>query len=116
MSSDPKPDAGRGLRGSNPFDTDSGYSGQEYHRDRERELVEGEGRVANRSNMEHAGDDHDAVAPSEAGQRAWIDPEAGTVHGAGSGAGGGNPGEDYDSDAQGGGGAQDVERENSKGR
>ena len=66
--------------------------------------------------LEGLADDHDAVAPPEAGQCARIDPEAGTVHGAGSGAGGGNPGEDYDSDAQGGGSAQGVEGENSKGR
>ena len=105
MSNDPEPaDAGRGQAGPNPFDTDSGYSGQEYHRDREQELIDAEGRNADRENFENAGDDSDAAAPPEAGHRAQIDPQTGTVHGAGAGAGGGNPGEDYDSDAQGGSG------------
>lgn len=114
MSSDPKPDAGRNGRGPNPFDTDSGYSGQEYHRHREQELIDAEGRDTHQNNKGPAGDTRDTAAPPEAGQCAWIDPDDGTVHGAGSGAGGGNPGEDYDSDAQGGGGAQiGVERENS---
>ncbi|WP_239019700.1 hypothetical protein [Sphingomonas suaedae] len=45
MSSDPEPaDAGRGQAGPNPFDTDTGYSGQEYHRDREQELLDAEDR------------------------------------------------------------------------
>lgn len=115
--SDPKSVAGRGPRGSNPFDTDRGYSGQEYHRDREQELIDAKGRDAHRIVLERAGDDHEAAAQPGAVQRAWIHLAAGTVHGAGSRSGGGNPGEDFDSDTQGGGGAQiAVERQKSKGR
>lgn len=105
MSSDPKPVGARPSREeSNPFDTDTGNSGQEYHRDREQELIDAEEDNPDRSNAARAGDDRDAAAPPEAGQRAWIDPQTGAVHGAGAGAGGGNPGEDYDSDAPGGSG------------
>lgn len=105
MSSDPQPvDAGRIGAESDPFDTDTGYSGQEYHRDREQEQVGAEGDNPARSNAGRVGDDRDVAAPPEAGHRARIDPQTGAVHGAGAGAGGGNPGEDYDSDAQGGSG------------
>ncbi len=119
MSSHPEPaDAGRGQAGPNPFDTDTGYSGQEYHRDREQELLDAEDRDQGRSKTERTGDDRDAAAPPETGHRARIDPITGEVHGAGAGAGGGNPGEDYDSDAQGGSGypRTGVERETPEDR
>ena len=82
----------------NAFDSDKGYSGQEYHPDRE--AKEGakapSGTVAARP-----GDtppDDDADLPPDAGRRASFDPRTGEVHGSGMGAGGGNPGEDYASD------------------
>jgi len=85
---------------ANGFDTLDGYSGQDYHRDRESEEAARypSGAVSPR-----------AVAPgerrtAERGTAAWVDPDTGEVHGSGSGAGGGNPGEDYDSDPEGGSG------------
>ena len=84
----------------NAFDTDKGYSGQDYTRDRE--AKEGakapSGTVATRPGDSRP---REAVTdlPPGAGRRASFDPETGEVHGSGAGAGGGNPGEDYDSDA-----------------
>jgi hypothetical protein len=95
-----KPDAA-----ANPFDRMDGYSGQDYHRDREAELA-----------RQHPGGEHlvEDGAPEqtqdrpgdtpEAGRAASIDPATGAVLGSGSGAGGGNPGEDHDDDATGGAG------------
>ncbi|ODP37264.1 hypothetical protein [Sphingomonas turrisvirgatae] len=84
---------------ANPFDTENGYSGQDYHRAREAELA-AQG-SAGRDGQPAADDD---ATPPEAGKRAHIDPATGAVHGAGAGAGGGNAGEDYDDDATGGSG------------
>ncbi|HSX53729.1 MAG TPA: hypothetical protein VLG14_00390 [Sphingomonas sp.] len=99
--SDRKPVTDPGRAG-NPFDSKSGYSGQEYHRDREAaELLRdppGGKRAADQKV------DEDANDPPEAGRRASFDPDTGDVHGSGAGAGGGNPGEDYDSDPVAGGG------------
>ena len=84
-----------------PFDKKTGYSGQDYSREREAE--EGRklpaGTVATRP-ADAAPPQNDL--PPEAGRRAYFDPKTGEVHGSGSGAGGGNPGEDYDSDPQAG--------------
>jgi len=83
----------------NAFDTPEGYSGQDYHRDRE--AAEGaklpSGTVAARPHG--APPAHDKDLPPDAGHRASFDPDTGEVHGSGMGAGGGNPGEDYASDA-----------------
>ncbi|PXA97067.1 hypothetical protein DMC47_15960 [Nostoc sp. 3335mG] len=87
---------------ANPFDATNGYSGQDYHLDRE----QAEGRrhpagevdpKADRAPAPNAPND-----PPEAGRRAFFDPATGEVHGSGSGAGGGTEGEDYDSDSAGG--------------
>ena len=92
------------MTGGNAFDTDKGYSGQEYARDRA--AKEGakapSGTVAARPSdavpiARQA--EPDADLPPGAGRRASFDPDTGEVHGSGMGAGGGNPGEDYDSDA-----------------
>lgn len=93
-------------RERNAFDVSTGYSGQDYHRDREEQerrrapggqvhpgLAEEE-----RATARAGGED----IPPENGRRAWIDPATGAVHGAGSGAGGGAAGEDFDSDPQAG--------------
>ncbi len=81
----------------NPFDTDTGLYGQEYHRDREAAM----GRQAPSGTVAahpgEAGPDN-ADLPPDNGRRASFDPATGAVHGSGSGAGGGNPGEDFDSD------------------
>ena len=82
------------------FDTDTGYSGQDYAR--ERKAAEGAtlpaGTVAARPE-DCPPDETVPGLPPEAGRRASFDPETGEVHGSGMGAGGGNPGEDYDSDS-----------------
>lgn len=75
-------------RNSNAFDQPTGYSGQDYSAQRERE--EGRRHADPAFRPEPAGPD----LPPDNGQRATIDPRTGEVHGAGSGAGGGNPGED----------------------
>lgn len=91
---------------TNAFDSPDGYSGQDYHVDRER----AEGR-RHPSGEVNADSDRDVLAqdarniPAENGRRAWFDSATGEVHGSGSGAGGGNPGEDFDSDAQAGSGS-----------
>lgn len=87
----------------NPFDNESGYSGQDYHRDRERALVRRDPPGGEQPNDSPAAL-KDANDPPEAGRRASHDPATGEVHGSGSGAGGGNPGEDYDSDPMAGSG------------
>lgn len=82
------------------FDHDDGYSGQDYHR--EREEAEGAkapaGTVAARPADDDAPSETNPGLPPEAGRRASFDPKTGEVHGSGMGAGGGNPGEDYASD------------------
>ena len=99
-----KIDPERGA-GKNPFDSASGYSGQEHTPEREQAL----GR-ANPSGHPLNGDpmvgERGAVdasdTPPDAGRRASFDPKTGEVHGSGSGAGGGHEGEDYDIGTPGG--------------
>lgn len=87
-------------RNANPFDRADGYSGQDYHRDREAALT-----AQDPSGGPAAGDVEPAdAAPPEAGRLPGFDPVSGAVRGAGAGAGGGNPGEDHDDDEKGGGG------------
>lgn len=104
MESSKLSDASSTRRSSNPFDTLEGYSGQDYHRDREAEWARqhpsGEKLVE--------GGPADLVAesadPPEAGRAASFDPRTGRVQGSGSGAGGGNAGEDHDEDPKAGAG------------
>ena len=86
------------ARRNNPFDTLSGYSGQEYHRDREAELAAREPAGGQPGPQAIAGENAMQDMPIENGRRAFSDAATGAVHGSGSGAGGGNPGEDFDSD------------------
>jgi hypothetical protein len=92
-------DTRRDQKGGEPFNASSGYSGQDYHRERERLLgaKRPSGEVDPAANRQET--DDGVSIPAEAGRRAFFDPKTGEVHGSGSGAGGGNPGEDYDSDA-----------------
>ncbi|HVJ02951.1 MAG TPA: hypothetical protein VM662_12270 [Sphingomonas sp.] len=90
------------VRRANPFDTATGYSGQEYHRDREAELARQDPPGGTPSAP--APQPRGADIPPENGRRPFVDPATGAVHGSGSGAGGGNPGEDFDSDPDGGSG------------
>ncbi|MGK6321078.1 hypothetical protein [Sphingomonas sp. DT-204] len=95
-------------RQQNAFDVPGGYSGQDYHRERE----EQERRRAPGGQVHPGLAEADRTAapagaggkdiPPENGRRAWIDPATGAVHGAGAGAGGGAAGEDFDSDPQAG--------------
>lgn len=80
-------------RDGNAFDRRGGFSGQDYHRDREA----AEGRRAADPPSPPAGDHPDL--PPDNGRRASIDPRTGEVRGSGVGAGGGQPGEDLDQDA-----------------
>lgn len=89
-------------RSGNPFDTDSGYSGQEYSQARERELersapsghpLGGDPRAVAPSGEDPQGRD----IPPESGRRGSFDPKTGEAHGSGSRAGGGNAGEEFDS-------------------
>lgn len=83
-------------RSADPFDQPDGYSGQDYARERE----EAEGRLSRRpAPSAAAADTGDADLPPDNGQRAWIDPATGEVHGSGMSDGGGQPGEDFSSDA-----------------
>jgi len=90
----------------NPFDSAGGYSGQDYHVEREeavgRQHPAGEVNPASDRKPAETGAGHNI--PEENGRRAYFDPDTGEVHGSGSGAGGGNAGEDFDSDAQAGSG------------
>jgi hypothetical protein len=87
------------VRRDNPFDTPTGYSGQEYTRDRE--AAEGRRNPPGGKKPDIAAPPptRSVDIPPENGRRAFLDPETGEVHGSGSGAGGGNPGEDFDNDA-----------------
>ncbi len=95
-------------RDGNAFDTPTGYSGQDYLR--EREAAEGDVRP---SGHPLTGDPATATPPAadaggrnippENGRRGWIDPDTGEVHGSGAGAGGGNSGEDFDDESPAGG-------------
>ncbi|USU06023.1 hypothetical protein NF699_04900 [Sphingomonadaceae bacterium OTU29LAMAA1] len=98
MSDTPKVDPGRDRRG-NPFDSEDGFYGLDYNKDREAELGRQfpSGKVA--AKPTDAGPPRDPALPPENGRRASFDPKTGAVHGSGSSAGGGNPGEDFASDA-----------------
>jgi hypothetical protein len=74
----------------NAFDTPTGYSGQEYDRDRGAAQDASE---ADRRSPPSSADDRDI--PPDAGHRATIAAN-GEVRGSGAGAGGGAAGEDYD--------------------
>jgi hypothetical protein len=83
------------------FDTPTGYSGQDYHR--EREAAEGERFASGHpltgdpaSVTPPATDTDGRNIPPENGRRGWIDPATGEVHGSGAGAGGGNEGETFE--------------------
>lgn len=76
-----------------PFNQAQGYSGQEYHRDRE--TAEGDRSAEPAAPAPNGHPD----LPPDNGARASIDRQTGEVSGAGVGAGGGQPGEDLSSDA-----------------
>lgn len=101
MSDTPKVDPGRNTKG-NPFDSDKGFYGLDYDKEREAELGRQfpSGTVAARPS--DPGPPRDPAMPPENGRRASFDPATGAVHGSGSSAGGGNPGEDFASEAAGG--------------
>ena len=86
-------------RGGNAFDTNDGYSGQDY--DRSREEAEGRKNPSGHVSVSSAEtpDQDSRDIPPDNGKRAYADPKTGEVHGSGAGAGGGNPGEDFDSDS-----------------
>jgi hypothetical protein len=90
----------------NAFDVATGYSGQDYHLNREQ--AEGRRHPSGEVNPQAApralDDDGSQTLPPENGKRAYFDPKTGAVHGSGCGAGGGNPGEDFASDPQAGSG------------
>lgn len=97
-------DGKESARRDNPFDTSTGYSGQDYHRDREeaeRRLDPPGGQLPEAGQVP---DEESGDVPPENGRRAFFDPATGKAHGSGSGAGGGNPGEDFDSDSAAGSG------------
>ncbi len=89
---------------ANAFDRPDGYSGQDYHIDRER--AEGARHPSGEVNpdADPSARPNDDALPPENGRRASFDSATGEVHGSGSGAGGGNAGEDFASDPQAGSG------------
>ena len=89
------------TRAEKPFNRDSHFTGEDYHRDDEAAMgrENPSGTVAARPG--EAGAEDDPALPPDNGQRASFDPATGAVHGSGSGAGGGNPGEDFDEDSTG---------------
>lgn len=80
-------------RDGNAFDRREGFSGQDYHREREA----AEGRRA--ADPPLPGETGHPDLPPDNGRRASVDPRTGEVRGSGVGAGGGQPGEDLDQDA-----------------
>ncbi len=87
--SHPKVDPDRSVP-LNAFDRPSGYSGQEFDRDRAAEQATAEARPASPTPPDDGRD-----IPPETGRRAFIAAN-GEVHGSGAGNGGGAPGEDFD--------------------
>jgi hypothetical protein len=83
------------------FDSDGGFSGQDYHLRDEQVSAAAmpAGSVAPRPSRVGGGD---PAMPPDNGRRASFDPVTGEVRGSGAGAGGGNPGEDMESDGSGG--------------
>jgi hypothetical protein len=79
----------------NAFDNPTGYSGQEYDRDRQAAQAAADARPAS-----PASPDDGREIPPEAGRRAFIAPN-GEVHGSGAADGGGARGEDYDDETPG---------------
>lgn len=79
----------------NAFDHPTGYSGQEYDRERQARQAAAEGRAPG---VAPASDGREI--PPEAGRRASISAN-GEVHGSGANAGGGGQGENFDDDAPG---------------
>lgn len=89
----------------NAFDNPTGYSGQEYDRDRAARQEAAEARPPATVQA-----DDGREIPPEAGHRASIGPN-GEVHGSGANAGGGGQGENFDDDAPGeGAGVPPTER------
>lgn len=84
------------VRRANRLHTASGYSGQDYRRDREADLARQDPLRGLPSDGALQTESEDI--PPQNGRRASFDPATGAVHGSGSGAGGGNPGEDFDTD------------------
>ncbi len=89
----------------NAFDNPTGYSGQEYDRDRAARQAATEARPASTAPVRD-----DREIPPEAGHRASIGVN-GEVHGSGANAGGGGQGENFDDDGSGeGAGVPPAER------
>lgn len=89
----------------NAFDRPSGYSGQEYDRERQAEQAAAEARPVSAAPTDDGRD-----IPPEAGRRAFVAAN-GEVHGSGTNAGGGAQGENFDDDAPGeGAGVPPAER------
>lgn len=81
----------------NAFDRPTGYSGQEYDRERQAEQAAAEARPTSPPPA-----DDGREIPPETGRRAFIAAN-GEAHGSGAGDGGGAPGEDFDSGTAGAG-------------
>lgn len=79
----------------NAFDNPTGYSGQEYDRDRQQRQAAAEARLSGANPS-----DDGREIPPEAGHRGTIAAN-GEVHGSGANAGGGGQGENFDDDAPG---------------
>ncbi len=89
----------------NAFDHPTGYSGQEYDRERQARQAAAEAGAPG-----FAPPDDGREIPPEAGHRASIGPN-GEVHGSGANAGGGAQGENFDDDVPGeGAGVPPAER------
>lgn len=98
MSDAPKIDPERNPEG-NPFDSDKGFYGLDYNKDREAALGKQQPSGTVAAEPTDDGPPRDPALPPENGRRASFDPATGEVHGSGSGTGGGNPGEDFASDS-----------------
>jgi hypothetical protein len=100
-------------RNRNPFDTDTGYSGQDYHRDREAELLRQEppGQVDPRG-PDRAPDaaPDDAAIGRENGRFASFDPATGQLHGSGA-----KEGEEFDAGSTAGSGYKKTGAETDPG-
>ncbi|WP_230481228.1 hypothetical protein [Sphingomonas sp. Leaf21] len=84
-------------RSPQPFDRDSGYSGQGYHRADEDAMGRAEPAGSVTTTVSKPRDGNAATSlPEDNGERAWVDPRTGEVHGSGAGAGGGNRGDEID--------------------
>ncbi len=80
-----------------PFDRDSGYSGQGYTRNDEDAMGRAEPAGCVTTNAPAPGEGHTETSlPADNGRRASVDPKTGEVRGSGAGAGGGNRGDEID--------------------